>query len=73
MLFRKFEESGLRELESAPCVFQKRDLIGVCHVDNLIIFEANQIAMNGFQKQSENVLKNKDLGKPTHFLGIELM
>lgn len=67
-MFDEFEKAGLQELQSLPCVFQKSDFTAVCHVDDLIIFEANRVVLNEFQKN----LKSSENYRPenTHpFLG----
>lgn len=38
LMSKKFKEAGLREVESAPCVFKDDRVIVVCFADDLLVF-----------------------------------
>lgn len=37
-LFRELDNIGLREYRAAQCIFTRKNMIGVCHVHDLIVF-----------------------------------
>lgn len=51
--FDDFKKTRMRELQIVSCAFQKRDLILVCHVEDLI-FRTNQTVINEFQKNRQS-------------------
>lgn len=72
IIVRQVQENRIARITMCTMYFRKQDVIVVCHVDELAIFEKNQIVINKFQKQAKNVLQIKFLGKSIPFLGIEL-
>lgn len=43
LIFQERGSQGLKELNSAPCVFVKKQLFATCHVDDLIIYAKKRI------------------------------
>lgn len=59
-------------MESAPFVFHKADMFVVCCVNDLLVFSKHGRDTMKFKTHLHKAFLNKNLGHPTHFLGMEM-
>lgn len=64
---------GLKEMDSAPCVFHIKGLVVICYVDDLLIFFNDESEIRKFGTNLEKKFVTKDLGQSKQFLRIEII
>lgn len=52
------------ELKSAPCIFQARDTLVICYVDDLLVFLKDESTIDRLQKRLSAKFVMKALGIP---------
>ena len=60
-------------MEKAPCVFIDTGMVVMCYVDDILIVGSKQRKIDELIYRVSRNLKTKDLGRLSHFLGIELL
>lgn len=72
LISTKFQNAGLKEMNSSPCILQRKDIIVVCHVDDLLVFAETDQRIKIFKRNASKDLILKDFGRPVSLLGIQL-
>lgn len=72
LLFKKFREIEVKEMESAPCVFLGEDAMLIFYVHDLIVFVKFEGVIDSIEQKLRKTFSIKNLGKLEQFLGIEI-
>lgn len=72
VLLSEFKKLALLGIHSARFEFRKANLIVVCPVDDLVIFERTKADIKMFHDDMRQVFEIRDVGKPDQFLRREL-
>ena len=73
LLSKLLKTIGLNPMDSAPCVFRKKQVIVLIYVDDLLIITETEDILVQVKSQLLGTLPSKDLGLATDFLGIKLV
>lgn len=68
----KSEETILRYLNSAPCIFWKKNVLVVCYVDDLLVFTVKLPQIGHLKIGLEKFLSLINLGELKQFLETEI-
>lgn len=69
---KKFSNSGIREMKSAPSTFVGAGTVAVCYVHDLLVFAETNDNIGRLKQSLKNELVMEDIGQPSSFLGIEV-
>lgn len=54
-----FKTYGLKKMESAPCAFQKKGMVVICYVSDLLIFDKDENEIRNFKINLQNNFSTK--------------
>lgn len=57
---------------TATCICIKEGVVGICYVEDLIIYAEKSTLIGGLKTEQAKKVKLFDLEKPVQFLGVEL-
>lgn len=69
---KDFKKEGLEELESAPYVYTRENMIIGCHLHDILMFADHQSDINKLKQLLERKFISRDLQKPIRFPGMEI-
>lgn len=72
LIRERFGAAGMKEMHSAPCIFQGNSIIAVCFVDHLLVFGKKKQKIDQLKTRLEKDLMMKDLERQRSFLGVEM-
>lgn len=67
----RFNQAGLMELQTAPCIFKDERIMVLCYVYDILMFAERKSQANRVKQLLEKKFTIRDLGRPTDFLGME--
>lgn len=73
LLSTTLKSYGLVEMRNAPCVFTKQGVVVMCYVDDILIMSNLESEIDSLAEVVGRNLKTKDLGRPSHFLGMDFI
>lgn len=73
LLVKELKAAGLHEMKHAPCVFLGEQVVVLIYVDDILVMGASLGEIEKIVTALSSRLKTKDLGRASHFLGVDLI
>lgn len=72
LLFALLNQLGFKEIDTTPCIFNRRGIINICYIDDLFLFARYEGIIEKIRRELSKRFCVKDFGKPEQILGMDL-